>query len=169
RGPRRIYRGLYARPAHPCGGDRRRADGDTDATGRLPRGGCALRVTGVGLRRGSRGYAMPDRNSPIAPCTRQIFAPHEAFGGTAVPRTEQDERALTEALRALAANEAGLGCSPAVEARLTAEVRSIATARRRVGYVAAVLAAAAVWLLVAARPMRRVPPETRAGEVTTEF
>ena len=84
-------------------------------------------------------------------------------------RTEQDERALTEALRALAADEAGLGCSPTVEARLTAEVRSIATARRRVAYVAAVVAAAAVWLLVVARPMRPVPPEARAREVTTEF
>src|SRR3989442_6186842 len=112
---------------------------------------------------------MPDRHSPIAPCTRQIPAPHEAFGGTAMPRTEQDERALTEALRALAADEAGLGCSPAVEASLTTEVRSIATARRRLAYVAAVVAAAAVWLLVVAWPMRRVPPETRAREVTTEF
>jgi len=86
-----------------------------------------------------------------------------------VQRTEQDEQALTEALRGLAADEAGLGCSPAVEARLTTEVRSIATARRRLACVAAVVAAAAAWLLVVAGPMRLVPPETRAREVATEF
>jgi hypothetical protein len=86
-----------------------------------------------------------------------------------VQRTEQNERALTEALRGLAADEAGLGCSSAVEARLLTEVRSIATARRRLAYVAVVVTAAAVWLLVVARPTRLVPPETRAREVTTEF
>ncbi len=86
-----------------------------------------------------------------------------------MPRTEQNERALTETLRGLAADEAGLGCSPAVEARLFTEVGSIATARHRLAYVAVVVAAAAVWLLVVARPMRLVPPETRAREVATEF
>ena len=84
-------------------------------------------------------------------------------------RTEQDERALMEALRGLAADEAGLGCSPAVETRLLTEVRSRATAGRRLACVAAIVAAAAVCLLVVAGPMRRVVPEARAREVTTEF
>jgi hypothetical protein len=88
-------------------------------------------------------------------------------------------RNVTEALRAIAAEDASLAPSSAVEARLRREVRSIARARRRRGAVAALAAAAAVAIAVAA-PWKRSAdnaapspqPSTlapRGGEGATAF
>ena len=95
---------------------------------------------------------------------------------------ESDNRdaSLTAALRALAEDEAGAGASSAVEARLLAEVRAIAWARRRRTYLAVMALAAALFLAVgvgmwrttAHRPLadsaaaRAVVP---VGEVATAF
>ena len=90
-----------------------------------------------------------------------------------------NDRALTEALRALAAEDAGLAASNAVEAGLLGEVRSMARARRRRLAIAA-LAAAAGLVIAAAVPWRRgagnapagPQPTTsvpRGGEVATAF
>ena len=93
---------------------------------------------------------------------------------------ESDNRdaSLTAALRALAEDEAGTGASSAVEARLLAEVRAIAWARRRRTYGAVMALAAALLLAVgvgmwrAHRPLadsaaaRAVVP---VGEVATAF
>jgi hypothetical protein len=87
---------------------------------------------------------------------------------------------LTAALRALARDDAATGASPRVEARLLAEVRSIARTRRRRTYAAALALAAALLLAVAVSMWRitagRTPPAapaTRAGasgnEVRTAF
>jgi hypothetical protein len=93
---------------------------------------------------------------------------------------EYRDPALTAALRALAEDDARAGASPAVEARLLAEVRSIGRARRRRTYASA-LALAAVLLLAVAVPLWRStsrppdaqPPDTRAenprSEVATAF
>ena len=87
---------------------------------------------------------------------------------------------LTAALRALAEDDAQAGASPVVEARLLAEVRSIARARRRRTH-ASVLALAAALLLAVAVPLWRGtvrPPDSEAtaprvedsrSEVTTAF
>jgi len=88
-------------------------------------------------------------------------------------------RNVTEALRALAAEDASLAPSSAVEVRLRREVRSIARARRRRG-AAAALAAAAVVAIAVAAPWKRsadnaapsAQPSTtapRGGEVATAF
>jgi hypothetical protein len=95
---------------------------------------------------------------------------------------ESDHRnpSLTAALRAVAEDDARTGASSMVEARLLAEVRSIAWARRRRTY-AMVAALAAALLLAVAVPLWRAtahrPPAgsaaTRAaasvGEVATAF
>jgi hypothetical protein len=85
----------------------------------------------------------------------------------------KDRQSLGAALRAIADDDARIGASPAVEAKLFAEVRSIAAARRRRRVVAA-LAIAAALLVVLAVPVRRMftsPPAAGllAEEVTTEF
>ena len=83
------------------------------------------------------------------------------------------ERSLEAAFRAMAEQEAGIGASPAVEARLRAEVRSIAAGRRRRTFAAA-LGIAAALLLVLSVPAWRIlappaVPAPSAREVTTEF
>jgi hypothetical protein len=80
---------------------------------------------------------------------------------------EQDRvRNVTEALRAVAGEEASLGASTVVEARLLDEVRSIARARRR--RVAIVtLAAAAVLAIAVAVPWKRSADNASAGQQTS--
>ena len=93
------------------------------------------------------------------------------------------DRTLTSALRAVAAEDRSRGASAAVEARLLAEVQSIAHARRvRTGV--GLLAAAAVWFIAMAVPAWRASnheaariestratgvAETNMREVTTDF
>ena len=79
---------------------------------------------------------------------------------------EQDRvRNVTEALRAAAGEDASLGASSVVEARLLGEVRSIARARRR--RVAIVtLAAAAVLAIAVAVPWKRSADNASAGQQT---
>jgi hypothetical protein len=89
-----------------------------------------------------------------------------------VQETEH-ERSLEAAFHDVANEDAGIGASSAVEARLLAEVRSIAAARRRRRSVALVAIAAALLLAVAV-PVRRMltgPPTIAASaqEVATEF
>jgi hypothetical protein len=90
------------------------------------------------------------------------------------------ERSLTAALQTVAADDRALGASPAVEARLLAEVASIARARRRANLVglaaAAALFAAVVlpgWYSSGRRAAvdREPAPaaEDRTREVTTVF
>ena len=94
------------------------------------------------------------------------------------------ERSLEAAFRAVAEEDAGIGASPAVEARLLAEVRSIAAGRRRRTFAAALGIAAALLLVLAVPAWRmtgsdtvsdpvgvsRPPvPAPNAREVTTEF
>jgi hypothetical protein len=87
---------------------------------------------------------------------------------------ESEERhSLAAALRAIVEEDAQIGASPAVEARLLADVRSIAAGRRRRTVVAA-LAIAAALLLSATVPWRRMLSRSPAAaevtrEVTTEF
>jgi hypothetical protein len=79
---------------------------------------------------------------------------------------------LHTALRAMAADEAQLGASAGIEARLLAEVRSIAAARRRRMAIAALAAAAAVLFALWIGSQRFVPSrsrEARVAEVTTDF
>jgi hypothetical protein len=69
---------------------------------------------------------------------------------------QHTEHALDEALRAIADEDASLGASPAVEAHLRAELRSVAAARRaRAWRVVGGLAAAAVLVAAIAIPMWR--------------
>jgi hypothetical protein len=83
------------------------------------------------------------------------------------------ERTLDAAFGALAEQDAGIGASPAVEARLLAEVRSIADRRRRRARAAALGIAAALLLALAVpawRMFARPPaPTASAREVTTGF
>jgi hypothetical protein len=83
------------------------------------------------------------------------------------------ERSLEAAFRAVAEEDAGIGASPAVEARLLAEVRSIAAGRRRRRFAAALGIAAALLLAVSVpawRMLARPPvPAPSTREVTTEF
>lgn len=92
--------------------------------------------------------------------------------------TNDNERALTAALRAVAIDDAARAAPSSVEERLRAEVRSIA-ARRRRRHVAA-YAVAAVMLIAAAVPVWRMtrphapagPPADSAaavGEISTAF
>jgi hypothetical protein len=72
---------------------------------------------------------------------------------------------VTDALRAVAGEDASLGASSVVEARLLGEVRSIARARRR--RVAIVtLAAAAVLAIAVAVPWKRRADNASAGQQT---
>ena len=78
-------------------------------------------------------------------------------------RLNDNDRAVTEALRAVAREDATLGPSSVVEARLLGEVRSIARARRR--RVAIVtLAAAAVLAIAVAVPWKRRVDNASAGQ-----
>jgi hypothetical protein len=88
-------------------------------------------------------------------------------------REHEDMPSLSGALRAMAEEDARIGASPVVESTLLAEVRSIAAARRRRTWIAA-LAVAAALLLALAVPMRRLLTRasfggTRVEEVTTDF
>jgi len=72
----------------------------------------------------------------------------------------------------MAADEAHLGASAGIEARLLAEVRSIAAARRRRMTIAAFAAAAVVLFALWIGSQRIVPArsrEARVAEVTTDF
>ena len=85
----------------------------------------------------------------------------------------EHERSLEAAFHDVANEDAGIGASSAVEARLLAEVRSIAAARRRCSSLA-LLAIAAALLLAVTVPVRRMltrPPidAAIAQEVATEF
>ena len=95
---------------------------------------------------------------------------------------ESDNRdpSLTAALRALAEDEARTGASSTVEARLLAEVRDIARARRRRGYATVAALAAALLLAVGVALWRTTSPRpladsaaahavVSAGEVATTF
>jgi hypothetical protein len=85
----------------------------------------------------------------------------------------EHERPLEAAFRAVAEEDAAASASPAVEARLLAEVRSIAAGRRRRTFAAALGIAAALLLALAVpawRMFARPPaPAPIAREVTTEF
>jgi hypothetical protein len=94
--------------------------------------------------------------------------------------TEDRDRALSAALRALAEDDRAAGASAAVEARLLAEVRSIGTARRRprssifLAIAAALVLAVAlpVWQLGTHRlPAQRAaePARTWEREIATAF
>ena len=79
---------------------------------------------------------------------------------------------LDTALRAMAEDEAQLGASAGIEARLLAEVRSIAAARRRRMAIAAFATAAVVLLALWIGSQRFVPPrldQARVTEVVTDF
>jgi hypothetical protein len=92
-----------------------------------------------------------------------------------------DERRLTTALRAVGAEEARLGASLGVEARLLAEVRSIARARRIRTRVAVYAIAAALvlaisvptWRLAVHPVVPSAPAASRTqpspGEAATDF
>jgi len=83
-----------------------------------------------------------------------------------------DKSSLMKALRAMAEEDAAVGAAPAVEARLLAEVRAIAEARRRRTWVAALAIAAAVLVALAVparRMLNRAPSDRARIEVTTEF
>jgi len=102
------------------------------------------------------------------------------FEGVDVPNEQDRVRNVTEALRAVAAQDVSLGPSSAVEARLLREVRSIARTRRRRRITVVTLAAAAVLAIAVAVPWKRSAdnaaagpqPSTsasRGGEVATAF
>ena len=79
---------------------------------------------------------------------------------------------LDTALRAMAEDEARLGASAGIEARLLAEVRSIAAARRRRIAMAAFAAAAVVLFALwigSQRFLLSRSSKTRVAEVTTDF
>lgn len=80
-------------------------------------------------------------------------------------------RTLSDALRAVAADDAGLAPSREIEARLLDEVRSIARARRR-RLMAAALGVAAVLTVVATvswRVRSNAPAATARPEMATRF
>ncbi len=79
---------------------------------------------------------------------------------------------LDTALRAMAEDEAQLGASAGIEARLLVEVRSIAAARRRRMATAAFAAAAVVLFALwigSQRFLLSRSSKTRVAEVTTDF
>ena len=80
---------------------------------------------------------------------------------------DRHDASLTAALRALAAIDGRAGASAAVEARLLAEARSIARARRRRTLAAFLPIAAALILAVAAAVWQSTarPPVARMGRV----
>jgi hypothetical protein len=85
-----------------------------------------------------------------------------------------DVRTLTSALRAVAADDQGLATSADVEARLLAEVRSIARARRHRANLLGVAAAAALFIGIAVpgywseRPAAPIHNPTGADIATRE-
>ena len=85
---------------------------------------------------------------------------------------ESESRSLVGPLRAMAEDDARLGASPAIEARLLAEVRSIGVARRRRTAIAACAVAAVVLLALWVSSQRFVPSrpsDARVAEVRTDF
>ena len=80
---------------------------------------------------------------------------------------------LSEALRAVAAEDAAAGASPSVEAALVTELRTLAARRRRRTRLAvSSLAAAAALLVAVAIQMRRstaTPNQSSRREVTTAY
>ena len=81
-------------------------------------------------------------------------------------------RSLDTALHALAEDDLQLGASAGIEARLLAEVRSIAAARRRRMAIVVCAAAAVVLFALWIGSQRFLPSQSRdarAAEVTTEF
>jgi hypothetical protein len=79
---------------------------------------------------------------------------------------------LDTALRAMAEDEAQLGASAGIEARLLAEARSIAAARRRRMAMTAFAAAAVVLFALLIGSRRFLPSRSskaRVAEVTTDF
>jgi hypothetical protein len=92
-------------------------------------------------------------------------------GGHDVKESE-DRSSLHAALRAMAEDEARLGASARIEARLLAEVRSMAAVRRRRMAIAAFAAAAVVLLALWIGSQRFLSSrfsEARVAEVTTDF
>jgi hypothetical protein len=92
-------------------------------------------------------------------------------GGNDVKKSE-GRSSLHAALRAMAEDEAQLGASAGIEARLLAEVRSIAAARRRRMAIAAFAAAAVVLFALwigSQRFLSSRSSESRVAEVTTDF
>ena len=84
---------------------------------------------------------------------------------------EHRDPALTAALRALAEDDGREGASPAVEARLLAEVQSIGRARRRRSYASTLALAAGLALAVAAPLLWRAalrPPDAETPAVRVE-
>jgi hypothetical protein len=80
--------------------------------------------------------------------------------------------ALAAALRAMADEDARIGASPDVEARLLDDVRAIAATRRRRARMGVLAIAAALLLALAVPSWRirtRVPSGERIEEVTTSF
>ena len=87
-------------------------------------------------------------------------------------KESEGRSSLHSALRALAADEAQLGASAGIEARLLAEIRNIAAARRRRMAIAAFAAAALVLFALWIGSQRFLPSrssKTRVAEVTTDF
>jgi hypothetical protein len=79
---------------------------------------------------------------------------------------------LDTALRAMAEDEAHIGASAGIEARLLAEVRTIAAARRRRMAIATFTAAAVLLLALWIGSQRFLPSRSsnpRVAEVTTDF
>jgi hypothetical protein len=79
---------------------------------------------------------------------------------------------LDTALRAMAEDEARFGTSAGIEARLLAEVRNIAVARRRRRAIAVCAVAAVVLFTLWIGSQRFLPSrfsEARVAEVTTDF
>jgi hypothetical protein len=92
-------------------------------------------------------------------------------GGNDVKASE-GRASLDTALRAMAEDEAQLGASAGIEARLLVEVRNIAVARRRRLAVAVCAAAAVVLFGLWIGSQRFLPlrsSEARVAEVTTDF
>ena len=87
-------------------------------------------------------------------------------------KESEDRSSLHDALRAVAEDEARLGASAGIEARLVGEVRSMAATRRRRMAIAAFAAAAVVLFALWIGSQRFVPSrsrEARVAEVTTDF
>ena len=84
-----------------------------------------------------------------------------------MPNDQDRVRNVTEALRALAAEDVSLGASTAVEARLMGEVRSIARARRRRIAVVSLAAAAVLAIGIAVVSKRRASTPPAAQQAST--
>ena len=87
-------------------------------------------------------------------------------------KESEDRSSLHDALRAVAEDEARLGASAGIEARLVGEVRSMAATRRRRMAIAAFAAAAVVLFALWIGSRRFLPSRSsnaRVAEVTTDF